>query len=143
MKAELEFEVAMSKPKYTLDEDILVRMYLFNLSDDDIVVNSRFSVNLRDFPGEVSLELVGPSGQPMPFIGRVNVGEPYPEDFSALVPWNFVGRQFELQSCIAIEEPGTYQLSANYRNEWSGQHLGLKAWTGSLCSNIVSFEVEE
>jgi hypothetical protein len=139
----LEFRVAMTQARYTLDDEITVQMYLWNFSDDDLVVNSRFAVNLDDFPGEVAISLTGPDGGPVPFVCRVNVGEPYAEDFSTVVPWNCVGRQFELPSCFDLEEAGRYELSATYRNEWSGGHVDLEAWTGTLQSNTVSFEVTE
>jgi hypothetical protein len=143
VETKLTFEISTDKARYGVGEDIIVRLCLFNFGDDPITVNSRFALNRAGFPGEVAFDVVEASGKPVSFRARVNVGTPDDEDFSLLVPWNCVGRECALQPYFALERAGRYTLTATYKNEWSGEDVGLDAWTGRLRSNTVTFVVEK
>jgi hypothetical protein len=142
----LALEVQTEKVHYQPDEEVLARVLLFNFDDDPVLVNSRLAVvGLPETSGEVRLEIGAPSGQTLPFTARVNIGRPTAEDFSVVVPWNCVGRQFELRSYFDLEETGRYTVTAVYRNTWTDPNEGSlpdgQAWTGELRSPAATFDI--
>jgi len=141
METGLQFEAVTSQSRYAKGRDVVVRVFLFNFGEDPITVNSRLALNAFGLPGEVSFHLAGPSGRPVPFVAKVNVGEPHAEDFSTIAPWHCVGRQYELDSYFRITRPGQYRLTATYRNETPEGGARWKAWTGTLRSNTIEFAV--
>ena len=138
---ELRLELATIKPKYSLDEPVEVRVHLYNLGDEPVHVNGRLAAS-PGTSGEITFDLNGPSGK-IPFSARVNVGKPEAGDFVILAPFTGVSRQDELSIYFPFEEPGKYILKARYSNKWDGKDFGVKAWTGSLESTQVTFEVVE
>jgi hypothetical protein len=143
---DLVLEVHTGPEGQQADEEVLARVLLFNFGDDAVVVNSRLAiVGLPETSGEVRLEIVAPSGESVPFTARVNVGRPTAEDFSTVVPWNCVGRQYDLRSYFELEEPGRHTVTAVYRNTWTHPDEGSlpagSAWTGELRSAPASFDV--
>jgi hypothetical protein len=145
-EGDLALEVRTQKTAYESDEEVVALVLLFNFGDDPVLVNSRLAiVGLPETSGEVRLEIVSPLGQTVPFTARVNIGRPTAEDFSTVVPWNCVGRRYELLSYFDLEETGRYTVTAVYRNIWTdpeeGSLAGGPAWTGELRSPAASFQV--
>jgi hypothetical protein len=140
--ANLSLEIYADQREYSVSEEIMVSAYLFNFGDDSTTVNSRLAPGQWDGPGEVAFRVAGPSGQAVPFSARVNLGRPNPdEDFSVVVPWNCVGRRYELRTYFRLDEPGRYELTAHYRNRWSGPRD--RAWTGNLTSSAVEIHLRD
>src|SRR5438105_3474358 len=126
-----------------MGENILVRLHLYNMTQDPIIVNSRFGLNRPNRIGEVWLDFIGPSGEPVLFTASVNIGSPKGNDFTPLAPSKSVGRQYTLQNYYSINEPGEYTLSGKYNNKWSGEDAeGLNVWTGTLESKTLKFRIE-
>lgn len=142
MNTDLVLEITTNKDQYRIGEGMIVRLYLFNFSDDPILANSRMALNAAHSPGEVSFQVVGPAEKSLPFRARVNIGKPVAEHFSTIIPWNCVGRQYDyVQTYFQIDKAGQYRLTATYRNESSGKETGMEAWTGTLTSNTVAFAI--
>lgn len=140
--ANLSLEISTDQREYSVRDAIMVSAYLFNFGDDPTTVNSRLALGQWDGPGEVAFRVVGPSGQPVPFSARVNVGRPEDDDdFSLVAPWSCVGRRYELRTYFRIDEPGRYGLTAHYRNRWSGPRD--RAWTGNLTSSAVEIHLRD
>ena len=142
METTLKLEISASKDRYQVGEEILVKVYLFNLNDDPITVNTRLGINRPDFPGEISFKVIDPSGNPIAFMARVNIGTPESEHFSTIIPGNFIGKEYDLDFYFPFDDLGQYSITATYQNKWSGDHVGLEAWVGTLPSNTISLHVE-
>lgn len=138
----LEIEITPVRASFHLGEPLLVRVCLFNFGEVEQVVNARLAASRPGGPGELSFDLVGPSGRSLPFTARVNVGRPHAEDFFLLMPWSCVGKQHDLALYFTIEETGNYAVTATYSNAWPGEGEGAEAWQGMLRSNAASFELE-
>lgn len=131
----LKLETCTDRAEYSAGEEILARVLLFNLDEDPVTVNSRLALGPPDGPGEVQFSVRGPSGGELPFAARVNLGLPEEEDFTEVVPWNCVGRQYELRTYYRFDEPGRYELRATYRTD------APDAWAGVLHADPTSFTV--
>jgi hypothetical protein len=144
MKANLNLEVTTNKNEYRIGEEIVVRAYLFNFDDEPILVNARMALSGATGPGELSLEIVGPSQRRLPFRARVNIGLPNAEEFSTVAPWCCVGRQFDdIQAYFQVSQIGHYTLVATYRNKHAAEDTDKEIWQGTLKSNSVPFAVTE
>jgi hypothetical protein len=138
----LRLELTASADSYEADDDIILSLYVFNFGDDPVTLNARLAPNDADAPGEVWFEVTGPDEEIIPFGARVNLGRPERSDFLPVAPWNCVGRRYELLSYFNLEEPGSYTVVANYRNEPPRDAAPRGSWTGTLRSNPVTFRLE-
>ncbi|MCA9422633.1 MAG: hypothetical protein KC592_16560 [Nitrospira sp.] len=144
MAQDIQLQVASAKEQYQQDEPIVIRVMLWNFGEDPQVFNSRLALNNENGPGEISFKIIGPSGQTLPFRARVNIGSPEQEDFAWVLPWNSIGRQYELepQAEFDLRKKGKYQLVARYTNRQKGEAWSHQAWVGTLTSNPITFEVK-
>jgi hypothetical protein len=139
-KEELALELTTVKQKYSVGEPIVIGVSLFNSGEEMITVNARMAVS-RGTPGEITIDVTGPTGKKIPFSARVNVGKPDAKYFLNVAPSGSVGREIELNGYYALQQKGTYVLKAHYTNKWDGQEFGVDAWTGSLESSKAEFEI--
>jgi hypothetical protein len=144
MSQDIQLQVVTAKEHYQQDEPIIIRVSLWNFGEDPLVFNSRLALGGEDGPGEISLKIVGPSGQAMPFQARVNIGAPEQEDFAWVLPWNSIGRQYEFEPLAEFDfrKKGKYELVARYANRQKGEEWNNQAWVGNLTSNTITFEVK-
>lgn len=144
MSQEIQLQVASAKERYQQDEPIIIRVLLWNFGEDPKVFNSRLALSGEDGPGEISLKIIGPVGKTMPFQARVNIGAPEQEDFSWVLPWNSIGRQYELEPLAEFDfrKKGKYELVARYSNRQKGEAWHHQAWVGVLISNTITFEMK-
>jgi hypothetical protein len=138
-----------SQDAFDVDDDMPLRVRLVNDGDDPVKVNGRLAVSSDDGAGELTFSVVGPSGEPLPFGSRVNLGRPGPDDVATISPTRFVGVTIDLVDYFNLDEPGTYRISATYRSsaggengEEEGEGLPADVWTGEVTSDEVSIEVQ-
>jgi len=138
----LQLGILTTKLVYRGTEDVITRVYLINTSESRQVVNSRFALNAPGQPGELELELTGPSGQAVLFAADVNVGKPRGADFTVLAPTKLVGKQYGLRFYFGLTEAGEYAVTAKYHNTSTGEDQASNAWTGSLQSGSIRFRID-
>ena len=143
MTEEIQLQVVSTKEQYTHEEQIIIRVTLWNFGEDPRMLNSRLALSGEGGPGEISFHIVGPSGKTVPFQARVNIGAPEQEDFSWVLPWNSVGRQYEFEPLAEFDfrTKGKYQLVAQYSQRKNEDAENNQAWVGTVTSNSITFEV--
>lgn len=140
----LKLALTLEAERFTVGQTIPAELVLQNAGDEPVLVNSRLTINKAFAPApyrEVYFVLDDPSGNPVDFLLKINIGEPQGDDFKELQPGETVERAFDLDMYYALEQPGTYSLQAIYENHAEPDD-GRKVWTGKVKSDPVSFEIE-
>jgi hypothetical protein len=137
----LKLVLTLDEERIALGQPIHGKLSLQNGGDDPLLVNSRLTINKSFAPApfrEVYLTLNDPSGKPVEFMLKINIGEPRPNDFSELAPGDYAEKEFDLDMYYLLEQPGSYSLQAVYENH-AEPGDGRKAWTGKVKSDPVEF----
>lgn len=138
---QLKFEIA-TQERARAHGSIPVQFRLVNTGTEPMLVNGRLAVTVAGGPGEVQLSASSESGT-LPFVADVNVGRPKPAHFRQLPPGDSVTRKDDLRRYLLLREPGTYHITAVYRNKMSGADgLDAVAWTGELAAEPLIVTVE-
>jgi hypothetical protein len=138
---ELRFEIAAAE-RARSDGSLPVRFRLVNAGPEPLLVNGRLAVTQAGGPGDVQLSASSDAGD-VPFIADVNLGRPKPTDFRRLPPDDSVAREVDLRRYLLLREPGTYRITAVYRNKVAGvDGLDAVAWTGELTAEPLTVTVE-
>jgi hypothetical protein len=138
---ELRFEIRVTDHARA-DESLIVQLRLVNTGRESLLVNGRLAVTHAGGPGDVQLSASSDS-RAVPFIADVNVGRPKPTHFTQLPPGDSVARDVDLRRYLLMREPGTYRITAVYRNKVAGvDGLDAVAWTGELAAEPLIVTVE-
>lgn len=137
----LQLDVHMTRTSYRAGEEIEVRVALLNLGARSARVNTRLAVSYPGRGGELSFRIEDASGAEIPFVSRVNIGQPDVTYFRDIPPRVSVGRSVPLNQYYALSAPGEYRAVATYPNTWTGGAYG-DAWTGELTAEPVSFSIK-
>ena len=127
-------------------QQIVIRLILKNVSNQEVTVNRRFLVNspaVGPTQREVTILLVGPDGSEFPFLSLVNSGALQKSDFLTLRPGHEVSRDYNLADDFSSwdMQAGTYRVQATYENRNDGAAFGLTAWTDVLQSSEIKIEI--
>ncbi|MGH3869962.1 MAG: hypothetical protein ACRDSR_00355 [Pseudonocardiaceae bacterium] len=139
---DLHLEICPTKSRYGVEDDVPLRVLLFNFGDEPVTVNARFAVGASHGPGELLFSVTAPSGETLPFGARVNIGYPQRDDFATIQPFACVGKLIDLVDYFPLSEPGTYLIEVQYRSRPGGEDSPPGAWTGTLQSDSVTIELE-
>lgn len=140
----LKLALTLNEKRFTLGQPISGKLALQNAGDDPLLVNSRLTINKSFAPApfrEVYFILNDPSGKPVDFMLKVNIGGPRPENFRELAPGESAEKSFDLGMYYALEQPGAYSLQAVYENHVQPDD-GREAWTGKVKSDPVPFALD-
>lgn len=143
----IEFVISTDKDEYKKDEGISIDFKLKNAGTKPVYVNKRFNVNSDDSPPkqrEVSLEVIAPSKEKLPFTRSYETGLPKSDYFILLKPGEEAGldRPRYLKGYFEIKDAGTYKITAVYQNS-CGDEIGLDAFKGKAKSNTVTIKIAE
>ena len=137
----LKLVLTLDKVTYAPGQPVPGRLILQNAGDESLLVNSRLAINKPFAPEpfrDVYFSLKDPSGEPVDFMLKINIGAPRGEDFEDLAPGETAEQPFDLDIYFAFEQPGEYSLQAVYENH-AEPGDGREAWTGKVESNQISF----
>lgn len=118
---------------------------LSNEGSSGLLVNARMLLVPGGTPegiGEVVFRIAGPPGSINLKTFRVNAGAARREDFVWLRPGESVVRNYPLEKYFRYTNPGSYRITATYRNVIRVSDGEITAWTGSLTSNEQHFEIK-
>ena len=113
-RSDFRLELTPLAERFATSEDVRVRVRLVNAGSEPAWALPRLAVGFEDGIAEVSFTVQMPSGAQAPFMTRVNVGPPRPEDRELLAPGAGVERVVELGGLHLLSEAGTYEVTATY-----------------------------
>ena len=147
LQALLVFERAISNPGVTptfaVGESMAIVASVTNISGGTLRMNDRMAVGpwTSRLP-EFSLIVVRPTGDTAEFILMFNkLGKPVAGDFRNYTAGELIPKTYDLQTAFYLDAPGTYAVSAYYRN-YHKDPSGLDAWLGKVESPAVTFVVQ-
>lgn len=142
MAQDLSFTIKLDKTNYKKGEPVSCIMMLKNMSKKDIVINNRFLVNRPTGPHEVSLQVIDPNLEQLPFTSKVNASFTS-KKFIVLHPGITEMKTYIITEDFDLTEAGDYSVTAYYENTKNPAGLTIKqpAWTGTLISNKVIFKL--
>jgi hypothetical protein len=117
---------------------------LINEGDDVLLVNSRMLFAPEGSPDYMKEMMVFIEGPPDSInLKRVHVHAKAAErgDFVRLFPGEYLYSIYPLGKYFAYEDPGSYQVFAEYYNEKDLIVDGIRSWKGQIRSNEESFEI--
>lgn len=139
----LELNLSFSQDTYQPDERVEGRFTLRNAGEAPAVVNARLVLNSPFAPApyrDLALTVSGPGGETLPFLARINVGDPADKHFRLLQPGESVSGSYPLNEYYELQQPGTYRVQATYHNQAEPSRLnGHPVWTGEVQSNAATF----
>lgn len=137
----LKLALTLDEERIPLGQPIHGKLSLQNAGDDTKLINSRLTINKSFAPApfrEVYFSLNDPSGKPVDFMLKINIGEPRPDDFRELAAGESAEKEFDLDMYYMLEQPGPYSLQAIYENH-AEPGDGRESWAGKVKSNSVEF----
>ena len=140
----LQLALTLDEERHAHGQPIAGKLTLQNAGDEVLLANCRLTVNKPFAPApfrEVYFVLKDPSGKPVDFMLKINIGEPRSEDFKELAPGESAEKPFHLDMYYSLEQPGEYSLQAVYESH-AEPGDGRKAWTGKVASYPLSFVLE-
>lgn len=146
-KKDMQFSIIFEKDEYKLDDSISVELKLKNTGDKPVYVNKRFFVNSKEAdPGEreVTLRIIGPSGEEAAFRTIMDTGFPKSDYFVLLAPGEeaAIDRKKNLKAYFDLKAPGKYKVTAIYQNAY-GSEIGLDVFKEKITSKTVTIRVGE
>jgi len=146
MDTMLELNLSFSQDTFQSDERVEGRVTLRNAGDAPTVVNTRLALNSPYAPvpyRDLALSVSGPGGEALPFMARINVGDPADKHFRLLQPGESVSGTYPISEYYELQQPGTYQVQATYQNQAEPSRLnGHPVWTGAVQSNTATFTLK-
>jgi hypothetical protein len=140
---QLRLTIQLDKSQYRVGEPIMVHISLENLSQSEVVVNSRLLVNRPIGPHELFFHLIGPDRKVVRFDARIRASFESRE-FVKLGGAQTLKKNFDFDRVYTLEKPGEYTATLFYENKQDAS-ADLKlppAWKGRLRSNTVKFQVK-
>lgn len=140
---ELSLTLSLDKAIYNRGESVLALATLSNITNKDLLINSRVAINFPTAPDllrDIMFNIYKPSGNLSSFIARVNIRPATSNDFIILP----AGEKFEIHYNLAkyynLNEIGNYSVTAIYNNiiDPEGNRI---AWKGEVSSNEVLFTI--
>jgi hypothetical protein len=122
------------------NNNLLLR--LTNISQEDLLVNKRFSIGSSVDPCEVELIIYDESGKYFPIDVRVRIGTIIDDDLILLKPGEYIDKEFKLERLILYYDLAAshYTVKAVYKNiYWEDKGV----FSDTLISNPVNIEVTE
>lgn len=101
----LKLALTLDGETYGPGQPIPGKLTLQNAGDDPLLVNSRMAVNKPFAPDpyrDVYFILDDPSGKPVDFMLKINIGAPRAKDFTDLAPGATAEKLFELDMYYAL-----------------------------------------
>lgn len=143
----LKFSISLDKAEYKKTEQIYVNFTLKNEGKKPVYINKRFHINTEDSPEEekeVYLIVTDPSGEKLPYKNTYDTGIPRTDYFVLLKRSEEAvsERKKNLKIYFDIKEPGTYTVTAVYKNVY-GKEIGVDAFEGELKSAAVTIKITE
>ena len=143
----LKFSISLDKAEYKKAERIYIKFELKNDSKKSVYVNKRFHINTEDSPEkekEVYLIVTDPDGEKLSCKNAYDTGLPKTDYFVSLKRGEKVvsERRKNLKNHFDIKEPGTYTVTAVYKNVY-GKEIGVAAFEGELTSPTVTIKITE
>lgn len=143
----IEFTISLDKAEYKKTEAITIDFKLKNKTDKPVYINKRFNVNSEESPPEqreVSITVIAPSGEKLPFTRSYETGLPKSDYFAPLDPGEEAGldRPRNMRAYFEIKDAGTYKITADYQNA-CGDEIGLDAFKDNVKSNTVTMKITE
>jgi hypothetical protein len=142
----LQFQLNPKRDTYTAGEPVEVELVLTNRSEASCTVNKRLAVYVEQMAGdnwEVKFDITFPPGKRLIRGALIRRAELNKDDFSVLAAGESLRATCNLSRYNWLELPGTYQVKALYHNPVDGREFGLKAWTGDVYSNSISFNITQ
>ena len=141
----LEFTLTLNQITFAPGEPITGLVRLRNMDGEPATVNGRLALNTPYAPQgmrEIAFRLTDPSGTPLEFQAKVNVGAPRDNHFKTLGPGEALERSYDLAQYYDFGQPGTYSVQAVYQNlsEPEAGH-GPAVWQGEIESLPTTFTV--
>ncbi|HEY0065945.1 MAG TPA: hypothetical protein VGB46_01235 [Flavisolibacter sp.] len=142
---ELTIHLALDKKETVPGQLPEATLVLSNEGSSELLVNARMLLVPGETPeriGEVVFRIAGPPGSISLKTFQVNAGAARREDFARLRPGESVVRSYPLEKYFRYTNPGSYRVTATYRNMLRVNDGELTAWTGSLTSNEQHFDIK-
>ncbi len=143
----VDFIISTDKEEYKKNDSITIDFKLKNNTPKPVYINKRFNVNSEESPPkqrEVSMAVISPSGEKLPFTRSYETGLPKSDYFVLLSPGEEAGldRPRNLRAYFEIKETGVYKITATYQNA-CGDEIGLDTFKDKATSNTVSIKITE
>jgi hypothetical protein len=142
----LDLNLNFAKDSYRAGEPVEGTFTLRNSGAEPALVNARLGINSPYVPAQfrdLTVNVVAPSGDPLAFVARVNMGSPADQDFKLLQPGESVHGTFAINDFFELEQPGAYQVQATYHNQSEPSHVnGHAVWKGELKSNPATITIQ-
>ncbi len=142
----LELTLNLNKAQFAAGEPITGRITLRNAGSDAVKVNGRLALNTPYAPEEmreIAFALSDPSGAPLDFQAKVNIGAPRDNQFKTLAPGEAIERSYNLAAYYDLAKPGTYAVQAVYQNQSEPESAnGTNVWKGEVKSLVARFTVQ-
>ncbi len=141
----LRLETDFSKSEYLLGETVIVRMYLKNTTDKDIVICA--------WPSRAeNLFVLYDNDKRIPHRDIVTFDRPVSKDKSFITiksgaEVHFVtpewGEEWQEEfPSQYFDKIGRWEFKTTYFYDFSGERFGLNAWQGELSSNVLSLSIK-
>ncbi len=139
----IPIEVALKTSRaYAWHTPIEVTIIVTNLFEKPLLINRRMLINHPRLPGEVSFQIIGPSGQRCE-IGRLVTPMALRDDDFAVLPRGMsIQRTIDLSDFYKLDQKGPYNVVAFYRNDVDGAKKALTAWKGVVASTPVEITLQ-
>ncbi len=141
---QLRLETDFSKSEYLLGETVIVRMYLKNTTDKNIVICASPS-------RAENLFVFYENDKRIPYKDIVTFDRPVSKDKSFITvksgaEIHFLTPQFgeewqEEYKSKYFDKIGRWELKITHFYDFSGERFGLNAWQGQLSSNVLSINI--
>ena len=141
-----KLQLIAPKEGYSVGEPIEVTLVLKNLTNAPLTVNKRMAINpgqMGEGRWEVKFDVTFPPGKRLLRVTKIRREKLKEDDFTVLLPGEEINRDYPLTDYFWMELPGTYGVKATYHNGNDGSMFELRAWTGDITSNSVSFRVNK
>jgi len=140
--SQLKFNIDLKKAEAKAGQPVMLQMKLENVSDQALVVNTRFLVNHATGPHEVVLLVTGPDQKTLPFTLKIRASFES-GTFTRLEAHRSASAAYDLTPAFELKQPGEYSVRAYYVNKDDPPaQLNLpKAWKGTLESNRIQFRL--
>ena len=142
----LELTLNLNKASFAPGEPINGKITLRNAGSDAVKVNGRLALNTPYAPEEmreIAFVLSDPSGAPLDFRAKVNVGAPKDDEFKTLQPGEAIAQSYNLAKYYDLRKPGTYSVQAAYQNQSEPEFPnGTGVWKGEVTSPVEKFTVQ-
>src|SRR6185436_17092577 len=114
----LELSMTTESDTYRKGGSIPVKVQLKNTGPEPVLINNRLALNAPTSPApyrEIAFTVKDPTGKPVFFGARVNIGRPEAKHFKELGPGETIEKVFDLKGYDKLDAPGQYSIQASYQ----------------------------